>query len=98
MAVIVFSHDFKHFTHYLYHYSLFHVIVVHILIITFDCLIVNTYVICHKKHTAKYTNEISEHGAFPLVSVWVGHGEPGNMHPYNFEAHFCQNVSLDVLL
>ena len=28
---------------------------------------------------------ISEHGVFPLVSVWVRHGEPGNMHPYNFE-------------
>ena len=23
---------------------------------------------------------------FPLVSVQVWHGEPGNMHPYNFEA------------
>ena len=33
----------------------------------------------------KYKGKISEHGAFPLVSVWVQHGEPGNMHPYNFE-------------
>ena len=33
----------------------------------------------------KYKSEISEHGAFPLVSVWVWHGEPGNVHPYNFE-------------
>ena len=33
----------------------------------------------------KYKSKISEHGAFPLVSVRVQHGEPGNMHPYNFE-------------
>ena len=26
------------------------------------------------------------HGAFPLVSVWVQHEEPGNLHPCNFEA------------
>ena len=48
--------------------------------------------ICHEKHTAKYTNEISEHGVFPLVSVRVWHGEPGNMHPYNFEAHFAKTL------
>ena len=36
----------------------------------------------------KYKSKISEHGAFPLVSVWVWHGEPGNMHPYNFESLF----------
>ena len=42
-----------------------------------------------------------KHGAFPLVSVQVQHGEPGNMHPYNFETqnlffiHFCcQNLLL----
>ena len=40
---------------------------------------------CHEKHTANIQMKISEHGAFPLVSVWVWHGEPGNMHPYNFE-------------
>ena len=34
----------------------------------------------------KYKSKISEHGAFPLVSVQVWHGEPGNMHPYNFES------------
>ena len=33
----------------------------------------------------KYKGRMSEHGVFPLVSVWVWHGEPGNMHPYNFE-------------
>ena len=33
----------------------------------------------------KYKSKISEHGAFPLVSVQVWHGEPGNMHSYNFE-------------
>ena len=33
----------------------------------------------------KYKSKISEHGVFPLVSVQVWHGEPGNMHPYNFE-------------
>ena len=33
----------------------------------------------------KYKGKISEHGVFPLVSVQVQHGEPGNMHPYNFE-------------
>ena len=33
----------------------------------------------------KYKSEISEHGAFPLVSVQVQHEEPGNVHPYNFE-------------
>ena len=33
----------------------------------------------------KYKSKISEHGAFPLVSVQVQHREPGNMHPYNFE-------------
>ena len=32
--------------------------------------------------------KISEHGAFPLVSVRVQHEEPGNMHPYNFEPIF----------
>ena len=34
----------------------------------------------------KYKSKNSEHGAFPLVSVWVQHGEPGNMHKYNFES------------
>ena len=34
----------------------------------------------------KYIGRISEHGMFPLVYVWVQHGEPGNMHPYNFES------------
>ena len=33
----------------------------------------------------KYMGRISEHGVFSFVSVWVWHGEPGNMHPYNFE-------------
>ena len=46
----------------------------------------------------KYKGKISEHSAFPLVSVWVQHGEPGNMHPYNFEpislakTHFGQII------
>ena len=31
-------------------------------------------------------NILVKHGAFPSVSVWVWHGEPGNLHPYNFEA------------
>ena len=50
--------------------------------------------ICHEKHTAnikvkkKKKKKISEHGAFPLVSVRVQHEEPGNMHPYNFEPIF----------
>ena len=34
----------------------------------------------------KYIGRISEHGMFPLVYVQVQHGEPGNMHPYNFES------------
>ena len=33
----------------------------------------------------KNKGRISEHGAFPLVSVQVWHREPGNMYPYNFE-------------
>ena len=50
---------------------------------------------CHEKHTANIQMKISEHGAFPLVSVRVWHGEPGNMHPYNFEqtsplANYCK--------
>ena len=34
----------------------------------------------------KHKSKINEHGAFPLVSVQVQHGELGNMHPYNFES------------
>ena len=30
--------------------------------------------------------KLLKHGAFPLVSVWLRHREPGNLHPYNFEA------------
>ena len=30
--------------------------------------------------------KLVKHGAFPLVSVQVWHGEPGNFHPYNFKA------------
>ena len=29
---------------------------------------------------------ISEHSAFPFVFVWVWHEEPGNLHPFNFDA------------
>ena len=46
----------------------------------------------------KYTNEISEHGAFPLVSVRVQHGEPGNMHPYNFEPIFYQKPHFEHII
>ena len=35
---------------------------------------------------------ISEHGVFPLVSVQVQHGEPGNMHPYNFETTYFAKI------
>ena len=56
-----------------------------ILLLNYHRLFVHTHTICHEKHTANIKSEISEHGAFPLVSVWVQHGEPGNVHPYNFE-------------
>ena len=36
-----------------------------------------------------------KHSVFPLVSVQVWHGEPGNLHAYNFEA---QNLLLLLLL
>ena len=34
----------------------------------------------------KCIGSISAPSMFPLVYVWVWHGEPGNMHPYNFES------------
>ena len=52
-----------------------------IIIIVYHCLLVHTHAICHEKHTANIKVEL----VFPLVSVQVRHGEPGNMHPYNFE-------------
>ena len=69
-----------------------------LLLLTYELLIC-TY-LCDLSWEAycKYTNDISEHGEFPLVSVWVWHGEPGNMHPYNFESIFAKNLSLDMLL
>ena len=63
------------FATYYYHYFISH-------------FLVHTCVIFHKQHT-EIQSVISEHGAFPLVSVWVQHGEPGNMHPYNFEIQAC---------
>ena len=34
----------------------------------------------------KHKKNISEHGAFPFVIVWVWHGEPGKLHPCNSDA------------
>ena len=66
-----------------------------IIIITIIC----TYLCDLSREASWNITIISEHGVFPLVSVQVWHGEPGNMHPYNFESqnsllvHFlCQNL------
>ena len=65
------------FATYYYHYFLFRIFCTYLCDFFF-----------HKKHT-EIQSIISEHGAFPLVSVWVQHGEPGNLHPYNFEIPTC---------
>ena len=66
-------------------------IFIHLLHIIINIIIELSLLICTYPHDlsreayCKYKSEISEHGAFPLVSVRVWHGEPGNVHPYNFE-------------
>ena len=77
------------FNHFSLHYYL---LILSILSLNYHCLFVHTHTMCHEKHTEIYKSKVSEHGAFPLVSVWVWHEEPGNVHPYNFEPIFCQNL------
>ena len=63
----------------IYYYAYHHIVLFHLVYML-------TGEILSQKHTERKKIFISEYGVFPSVIVWVQHGQPGNLHPYNFNA------------